>query len=53
MGQKKRNHYGTKPKNSGYGPYTKDHPSVVPITPANKPLIRHVKIDKKTGEVTV
>jgi hypothetical protein len=43
----------TKPKNKGYGLYTKDHPAVVPITPANKPMTRHVKINKKTGEVTV
>jgi len=43
----------TKPKNKGYGPYTKDHPSVVPITPVNKPNTQHVKINPKTREVMV
>lgn len=34
---KRQTGYGaTKPKNTGYGPYTKEHPSVVPIKKAKK-----------------
>ena len=55
---KQTTRFGDKPKNTGYGKYTKEHPSVVPIKkasasgPDNNPT-QQVKINPKTGEVTI
>ena len=43
---KQTTRFGDKPKNTGYGEYTKDHPSVVPISPPIKKAWKPVKIDK-------